>query len=52
MLGLLKTLMAYQRPSSCYLRVIGVVGGRGQRDNSNIKEELFQEPQDWKEKNN
>lgn len=50
MLSLLKTLMAYQRPSSCYLRVLGLVEDRGQRDRSNIKEEWFQEPQDKKRK--
>ena len=48
----LKTKMAYQRPSSPYFSVLESVGSWGLGDGGNIKERLFQEPQDTKEKNN
>lgn len=47
----LKMKMAYQRPSSPYVRVLGLVGSCGLGDGSHTKERLFQEPQDRKEKN-
>ena len=48
----LKTKMAYQRPSSPYFSVLESVGSWGLGDGRTIKERLFQEPQDTKEKNN